>query len=168
MSRSASATRRDCMACGFTVIELLVVVAVIGLLIGLILPAVNTSREAARRLACANNLKQVGLALAAHHASQGTFPSGILVNRKGAQGQPQAQNPLSAHAQLLPYLEQGPLFDGLNVAAVPTGSNPSSNRTVYQTRLAVFACPADGIELVPGNSYRATVGPNPYDTKPGI
>ena len=90
---------------GFTLIELLVVIAIIGLLIALLLPAVQSAREAARRLQCATNLKQIGLALHAYHNAVGTRPWG--------QG-PFGWNDWGAITMLLPHFEQGPLYDGIN------------------------------------------------------
>ncbi len=81
----------------FTLVELLVVIAVIGLIAAMLLPAVQAAREAARRMQCGNNLRQMGLGLHAYHTTSNAFPSG------------QASASQSLHASLLPYLDQVPL-----------------------------------------------------------
>ena len=125
--------RRD----GFTLIEVLVVVAVIALLAALLIPAVQAAREAARRARCANNLKQIGLALHQHAESRGTFPSGYQPNQNFAA--------LSYLVPLLPYLDQHALYDALNVNFVPPRNVAfiDPNWTVLQTDLSVLLCPSD-------------------------
>jgi prepilin-type N-terminal cleavage/methylation domain-containing protein/prepilin-type processing-associated H-X9-DG protein len=114
---------------GFTLIELLVVIAIIGVLIALLLPAVQAAREAARRMQCTNNLKQIGLGMQNHHDTLGTLPW-------GAKNSP-AQ---SWTFLILPYMEQVPLYAAANLTQASTGF---VNSTVTQTRMAVFYCPSD-------------------------
>jgi prepilin-type N-terminal cleavage/methylation domain-containing protein/prepilin-type processing-associated H-X9-DG protein len=140
---------------GFTLIELLVVIAIIAVLIGLLLPAVQAAREAARRMQCANNLKQVGLALHNYHASWNTFPVGFLYAYKNVlPNSSPLQYRWSALAQMAPQLEQFNLYNALNfdfpVAHMPTGG-PSpfwpyfpANTTVMATHVTLFLCPSDG------------------------
>src|SRR5262249_61326441 len=123
---------------GFTLIELLVVVAVVGLLLALCLPAVQAARESARRVGCAHNLRQMGLALHAYNEAVGSFPMGYVAARSSS---PYETSPGWGWAALnLPYLEQRPLHDSANFN-LPIEC--SANMTTRLTVVAAYACPAD-------------------------
>jgi prepilin-type N-terminal cleavage/methylation domain-containing protein/prepilin-type processing-associated H-X9-DG protein len=137
MSRGhRSRTRR-----AFTLIELLVVIAIISVLIGLLLPAVQSAREASRRIQCANNLKQLGLAMQNYHVARDTFPPGYVSNTLNNQVDGQETGPgWGWGTMILNELEQRPLYNAVNFSIPIT--DPGS-LTVRTTSLSVFLCPSN-------------------------
>ncbi len=162
---------------GFTVIELLVVVAIIAILVGLLLPAVQSARESSRRASCANNLKQIGLALHAYESQYNAFPFQIrridssMLSRlvppdcnAGNQSTPY----LSSLVRLTPFLEQSQVYNTLNVSlefCVSSGAFPHpGNSTALNVRLGFLLCPSDGLASAGHGyptSYRGNVGVGP-------
>jgi len=153
---------------GFTLIELLVVIAIIAILIGLLLPAVQKVREAAARMKCQNNLKQMGLALHNFNDVYGRLPAALIhsgrynnaANRPyegpevSYKGQSYAVYNHSGFIALLPYIEQEPLFKKYNYQLVGSPSNPyslplgpspnpNSNDDVAAANIQIFNCPSD-------------------------
>src|SRR5689334_23930309 len=100
---------------GFTLIELLVVIAIIAVLIALLLPAVQAAREAARRVQCVNNIKQLGLGLHNYEAVAGTLPPSLVVARNGTA---YWSNGWSINGRLLPFLEQEVAFNSINFTEI--------------------------------------------------
>jgi prepilin-type N-terminal cleavage/methylation domain-containing protein/prepilin-type processing-associated H-X9-DG protein len=131
---------------GFTLIELLVVIAIIAVLIALLLPAVQSAREAARRAQCINNLKQIGLAMHNYHSTNGTFPLGGTVAAAYSNTYTAGWGTWSAHALMLGYLEQAPLYNAANFSWAPAmGPGWAINSTVSTSPLNAFVCPSDGM-----------------------
>lgn len=144
--------------CAFTLVELLVVIAIIGILVGLLLPAVQAAREAVRRMSCSNNLKQLGLAIHNFESANKRLPPGAIWsssgNKKG-----------SVLIYLLPYLEQENLYQQFDLTKPNTDEQvfPNSSQMIGATSVPVFVCPSDNHPTNPYgfamHNYAASRGP---------
>ncbi len=145
-----SQTKRSQQARGaFTLVELLVVIAIIGMLVGLLLPAVQAAREAGRRTQCSNNLKQIGLALLNFEGNNGAFPSAYRQFHAADPAAPSGTGSYgpSAFVLILPFLEYGSVFKQIDLtkAALDTANMPPKN-PAYSTAITTFLFPS-----APGN-----------------
>ena len=152
----------------FTLVELLVVIAIIGVLVALLLPAVQAAREAARRMQCGNNLKQIGLALQNHHDTMGTLPTGAArqINGYG----------FSWWVEILPFIEQGNLYNSLDRTKSGCGFTvqvPANGVAVNGVLLPFMRCPssplpkhrADPLQrMIQLPSYAGIAGATPDST----
>jgi prepilin-type N-terminal cleavage/methylation domain-containing protein/prepilin-type processing-associated H-X9-DG protein len=140
---------------GFTLVELLVVIAIIGILVALLLPAIQAAREASRRASCANNLKQMGLALHNYHDVQKVFPPALLNNGRYAAANVTwalgGVKNTTGWALLLPFIEQATLANQYDFNfcssssspnAAPVAGNDLINDGVYNVRIALLECPS--------------------------
>jgi prepilin-type N-terminal cleavage/methylation domain-containing protein/prepilin-type processing-associated H-X9-DG protein len=124
---------------GFTLIELLVVIAIIAVLIALLLPAVQAAREAARRIQCVNNMKQLGLGMHNYESANGVLPPQMSMTFTSA-GAVFWKSSWGPSSRITPYLELGSLFNAINYSNKTTDP---SNITAVSTQLKVFLCPSE-------------------------
>ena len=137
-SRKNVKLRRGGNARAFTLVELLVVIAIIGILIALLLPAVQAAREAARRMQCTNNLKQLGLAFHTYHDANRSFPA-----QKGGPSDEISYGCTGFFVTLLPYFEQTALYSSYT-ATLPWPNSISGNNEFSRTVVGALLCPSDG------------------------
>src|SRR5262245_59269147 len=145
---------------GFTLVELLVVIAIIGILIALLLPAIQAAREAARRGQCANNLKQLALAIQNHHDQKGTFPPGCVLEKYPYSGSDNFYTGWTR--EIMAFAEDSALRELYN-PTVPVNSPTDPNAKRFrETLVPLFTCPSDiQMELVIPDS-----GPAKRDSVP--
>ena len=150
---------------GFTLVELLVVIAIIGLLVGLLLPAVQAARETARRTQCANNLKQIGLALLTRHDAMGQLPVGYQATGAFVDGATDTGPGWGWAAFALPYLEGGNIHQSLRL---DLSIQDPKNAVPIQSSIKSYLCPSD---LLPEGAFSvpdwfgivvATAAPSSY------
>ena len=132
---------------GFTLVELLVVIAIIGVLVAMLLPAVQSARESARRTQCKNNLRQLGIALQNYDSAKGSFPPGVTSTDDNFQ-----KGMHSGFVFLLPYLEYTALFDSYDLEQ-PWDS--VANLAVGATPLQMLTCPSNDSEVAQQGNLRA-------------
>ena len=144
---------------GFTLVELLVVIAIIGILVALLLPAVQSAREVARRNSCVNNLKQIALALSNHEGIAGHYPASFKLDV----GQTLSTNngSWSIQARLLPFLEQASAFSQIHFS-LPWDATENRASGVPTLRVPVYLCPSEANDQVRVKNGEESVYPHTY------
>jgi prepilin-type N-terminal cleavage/methylation domain-containing protein/prepilin-type processing-associated H-X9-DG protein len=137
---------------GFTLVELLVVVAIVGVLVALLLPAVQAAREAARQASCRNNLKQIGLALQAYHAQSRTFPEGARMHTRSG------QKSIGWHVLVLPHMDQRPLYDEMAPDADGGARSHAENVVVTNYICPTAEPPSDSTTDLESSNYVGVAG----------
>ena len=177
---------------GLTLVEMLVVIAIIGLLVGMLLPAVQTARESARRTSCAAKIREIGLAMQHHHQSLGAFPSGIVLSKElvtdgnansGLGGWRFNGGSPAWGAMILPFLEQSTVFDRLaftqatwtryifpgdpivTPTTIQTTTLVSTSTSASASPLAIYSCPSDTLKQT---GLAGNMGPSNYVGNYGV